>query len=212
MAIRRRGIEHIHPESELIPFKFLSPTYGVYKENLKEWANENFVRKRFPKKGQISGEEKAKIKLFFERRKNEFPEESSFLIPLLNDIKENFGVIYIEYIEEISKLSGFSPAFILGVATFYTMLEGFDGKAEIYVCNSLPCHLKGSEDILKKLVEKAEGKDVEVREWVCLGRCEFAPVVHIPYTEKSFGEVKEEDLDRIIQIALEVCPWRKNKK
>jgi len=210
--LKRKGIEHIHPPEEQIPFEFLPAEYNVYKENLKEWANELFINKKFPKKGQISDYENQKIKEIYENRKKEFEEGNSFLVPALNDIKREFGVVYLEYIEELSKLSNLSPSYILGVATFYTMLEGFDGKAEIYVCTSLPCALKGGEELIEKFKEKAEGKDVEVREWVCLGRCEFAPVVHIPYTEKSFGHVEEKDIDEIIDIAQKICPWKRNKK
>ncbi len=208
---RRKGIEHIHSPDEQIPFEFLDAEYGVYKDNLKEWANELFIKQRFPKKGSITEDELKKIESFFNSRKAEFPEGTSALLPTLNDIKKNFGVIYQEYMEKLSQLFGVSPAYVLGVASFYTMLHGFDGKAEIYVCNSLPCYLKGSEKILESFRKKAP-EDVEVREWVCLGRCEFAPVVHIPYTEKSFGNVEEEDVDKIIEIAKEACPWKKNRE
>ncbi len=208
MLKKRKGIEHIHTPEELIPFEFLEPEYGVYKDTPKEWANEHFISKRFPKKGRVEEDEKKKIKEFFELRKKEFPEGTSCLIPVLNDIKRHFGVIYIEFMEEVANLLQVPPSFVLGVATFYTMLEGFDGKPEVYVCLSLPCVLRGAEEIYRKLREKA-GEDVEVREWVCLGRCEFAPVVHIPYTEKSFGQVEEKDVDEILKIAQEECPWRK---
>ncbi len=209
--LKRKGIEHIHPTEEQVPFEFLEPKYGVYKDTLKEWANELFVQKRFPKKGKIDDEERKKIREFFDARKSEFPEETSALLPVLNDIKREFGVVYIEYMEEVAELFRVPPSFVLGVATFYTMLEGFEGKPEIYVCDSLPCNLRGSEEVLKALREKA-GSEVEVREWVCLGRCEFAPVVHIPYTEKSFGYVAPDDAEKIIEIAKQVCPWDKKNK
>ncbi|MCS7213131.1 MAG: NAD(P)H-dependent oxidoreductase subunit E [Candidatus Calescibacterium sp.] len=210
MAKRRIGITHIHSPDEQVPFEFLPAEYGVYKDNLKEWANEHYIAKRFPKKGSITEEEKNRIKSFFETRRKEFPDGTSALLPVLNDIKKNYGVVYTEYMDEVANLFGVHPSYVLGVATFYTMLEGFDGKAEIYVCNSLPCYLQGSEEILQEFLRKADD-EVEIREWVCLGRCEFAPVVHIPYTEKSFGHVTKEDVEQIIKISKEVCPWR-NKK
>lgn len=203
------GIKSIHTPEEYMPFEFLPAEYGIYRDNLKEWANEHFIQKHFPKKGNISQDEIETIKGFFEARKKQFPDETSALLPVLNDVKMKYGTIYIEYMEKIAELFNVHPSFVLGVASFYTMLEGFDGKAEIYVCNSLPCYLNGSEEILEEFKKKADD-DVEVREWVCLGRCEFAPVVHIPYTEKSFGHVTKDDVDRIIRIAKEVCPWRRN--
>lgn len=211
MSKRRIGIEHIHTPEEQIPFEFLPAEYGVYQDNLKEWANEHFIKRAFPEKGSITEEERKKIKEFFEARKKEFPEETSALLPVLNDVKMEYGVIYKEFMEEIANLFGVPPSYVLGVASFYTMLEGFDGKAEIYVCNSLPCYLRGSEEVLEEFRKKADS-EVEIREWVCLGRCEFAPVVHIPYTEKSFGYVSKEDVDEIIKIAKEVCPWRKKPR
>lgn len=207
MAKRRKGIEHIHTPEEFLPFEFLEPSYGVYKDTPKEWANEHFIQKRFPRKYKIEDYEREKIEEFFESRKKEFPEGTSCLIPVLNDIKRHFGVIYIEFMELVAELLKVPPSFVLGVATFYTMLEGFDGKPEIYVCLSLPCVLRGAEKNYHKFKEKSDG--VEVREWVCLGRCEFAPVVHIPYTEKSFGNVEESDVEKIINIAKDVCPWKK---
>lgn len=208
MAKRRIGITRVYGPEEFIPFEFLPAEYGVYDDNLKEWANEHHIQKHFPKKGDITQDEIETIRKIFERRKEEFPDETSALLPVLNDVKMRYGVIYIEYMEKIAELFGVHPSYVLGVASFYTMLEGFDGKAEIYVCNSLPCYLRGSEEILDEFRKKADS-EVEVREWVCLGRCEFAPVVHIPYTEKSFGHVTKEDVPKIIQIAKEVCPWKK---
>lgn len=210
MEKRRIGIKHIHSPEEQVPFEFIPAEYGVYKDNLKEWANEHFIQKRFPKKGGITQEEIEVIRKFFDSRKKEFPEGTSALLPVLNDIKKEYGVIYTEYMEELAKLFSVHPSYILGVATFYTMLQGFDGKAEIYICNSLPCYLKGSEEILEEFQRKADD-EVEIREWVCLGRCEFAPVVHIPYTDKTFGHVSKEDVEEIIRISKEVCPWRKRK-
>ena len=208
--MKRRAILHIHTPQEHKPFPFLEAEYGVYQDRPLEWANEHYIKKHFPAKGGITEEEKNKIKSFFEERRKEFPEGTSALLPVLNDIKRTWGVVYQEFMEYVASLFGVSPSFVLGTATFYTMLEGFDGKPEVYVCMSLPCAIQGAEKIYKKMREEGEKEGVEVRRWVCLGRCEYAPVVHIPYTPKSFGYVKEEDTQKILQVAKEVCPWKKS--
>ena len=94
---------------------------------------------------------------------------------------------------------------IYGVITFYGMLTSKEqGKYVIRLCDSLPCRLNNSEDILKviegELGIKAGGtspdKKFTLEVVPCLGLCDIAPAMMI--NDKNYGDLNKEAPQKIL--------------
>jgi NADH-quinone oxidoreductase subunit E len=113
----------------------------------------------------------------------------SKLIPILQDMQEEYKYLPEEIMTFISVALDISPSTVYGVATFYAhfTLEP-KGRHVIKVCDGTACHVKKSEGILAAL-EKSLGLSRERRTTedmlftletvACLGACGLAPAVVI---------------------------------
>jgi NADH-quinone oxidoreductase subunit E len=120
-----------------------------------------------------------------------YPSQNRFsaIMPLLTLAqKQNSGYLTPEVFEYLAKFLNVSTMAFYEVANFYSMYHlNPVGKYVIYVCNSIMCMVKGSEDVynLCKKLTKSEGMDVSadnlfsVKKVECLGACVNAPAVKI---------------------------------
>jgi NADH-quinone oxidoreductase subunit E len=111
------------------------------------------------------------------------------LIPILQDMQEEYKYLPEEIMTFISVALGISPSTVYGVATFYAhfTLEP-KGKHVIKVCDGTACHVKKSEGILSALQKQlglSDGKKTTddmiftLETVACLGACGLAPAVVI---------------------------------
>ena len=119
---------------------------------------------------------------------NEHKGEKWGLIPLLQEIQENFGYIPPESIEPVAKALNLFPSQVQGVITFYS---GFalkpKGKYVLKLCRGTACHVKGSRNILrmmKKELNLEEGEtspdyQFTLETVACLGACFLAPTMTV---------------------------------
>lgn len=130
------------------------------------------------------------------------------LIYILHDIQDTHPQHYIseEAVDAVAKYLNVPPNHIYGVLTFYTMYSTSPrGKNIIRLCESPPCYIKGSDNILRKLkvllgVETGETtKDglFTLELCACLGVCGNAPVMMI--NEDVYGDLTEEKVEEIIE-------------
>jgi NADH-quinone oxidoreductase subunit E len=120
-----------------------------------------------------------------------YPEgkHKSALLPLLHFIqKENGGWLSSEAMDYAAELLKIAPIEVYEVATFYSMYNLQPvGKTVFEVCQTGPCMLRGSDEIVAYIHEKlgikpgqttADGlftlKVVE-----CLGACGYAPMMQL---------------------------------
>ena len=108
------------------------------------------------------------------------------LIPLLQEIQEEFGYIPPETILPVADALKLAPSEVQGVIEFYS---GFSltpkGKHVFKVCCGTACHVKGSKTILntiKKELHIKEGETSEDYQYsletvACLGACFLAPAM-----------------------------------
>ncbi|HMP86568.1 MAG TPA: NAD(P)H-dependent oxidoreductase subunit E [Lacibacter sp.] len=111
------------------------------------------------------------------------------LLPLLHLIqKENGGWLSTEAMDYAAGLLQIKPIEVYEVATFYSMYNLQPvGKTVLEVCQTGPCMLRGSDDILAHIYDRlgirpgettADGlftlKAVE-----CLGACGYAPMLQL---------------------------------
>ena len=137
-----------------------------------------------------------------------YPEgkQKSALIPLLHLAQEEFGGwLSVESMDYVASLLKLQPIEVYEVATFYSMYNLKPvGKYIFEVCQTGPCMLNGSDQIIDYIKQKlnigggettADGlftlKTVE-----CLGACGYAPMMQLG---KNFREhLTKEKVDQII--------------
>lgn len=133
--------------------------------------------------------------------------EKDNLIYILHDIQDTHPQHYIseEAVQAVAEYLNLPPNHIYGVLTFYTMYSTKPrGQNIIRLCESPPCYIKGSENILRKLkillgVETGETtKDgvFTLELCACLGVCGNAPVMMV--NNDVYGDLTEERVEEII--------------
>jgi len=142
-----------------------------------------------------------------------YPEgkQKSALIPLLHMAqKENGGWLSAEAMDYVASLLSIEPIEVYEVATFYTMFNLHPvGKHIFEVCQTGPCMLRGSDDLIAHIRSKlnigpgettADGmftlKLVE-----CLGACGYAPMMQLGENYREHLTI--EKVDAMIEKALQ---------
>ncbi len=144
--------------------------------------------------------------MFLEICQKYTPEKDN-LIYILHDIQDTHPQHYIseEAVQIVADYLKVPPNHIYGVLTFYTMYSTKPrGKNIIRLCESPPCYIKGSENILRKLkillgVETGETtKDglFTLELCACLGVCGNAPVMMV--NNDVYGDLTEEKVEEIV--------------
>lgn len=138
-----------------------------------------------------------------------YPEgkQKSALIPLLHLAQEqNGGWLSAEAMDHVAELLQLKPIEVYEVATFYSMYNLKPvGKHLFEVCQTGPCMLRGSDNIIEYIKAKlgiavgettADGlftlKTVE-----CLGACGYAPMMQLGKFYKE--HLTPEKVDQIIE-------------
>jgi NADH-quinone oxidoreductase subunit E len=119
-----------------------------------------------------------------------YPHKQAVTLPALHLVQESLRCVPLEAVREIADLIEVSPAQVHDAMTFYGFFRTETnplGQTRLWVCRSLPCMLRGSDELLDRLSDKlgvapggttADGKiTLEFAE--CIGACEGAPCVLI---------------------------------
>lgn len=131
----------------------------------------------------------------------------SALIPLLHMAQEeNNGWLSVEAMDYVAQLLSIKPIEVYEVATFYSMYNLKPvGRYMFEVCQTGPCMLNGSDNIIKYIYEKLGIKPGEtssdgmftLKTVECLGACGYAPMMQLG---KNFREhLTKEKVDAIIE-------------
>lgn len=138
-----------------------------------------------------------------------YPEgkQKSALLPLLHLAQETFGGwLSVETMDYVASLLHIEPIEVYEVATFYSMYNLKPvGKYMFEVCQTGPCMLNGSDDIIKYIGDTLAIKPGEttadglfsLKTVECLGACGYAPMMQLG---KTFREhLTKEKVDAIIE-------------
>lgn len=124
-----------------------------------------------------------------------YGKERKNLLPVLQDVKRVKNYLSRSDISEIAAEMGLSSAHVYGVASFYHFLDlEARGQNIIWVCKTISCYMKGSNDILLALEDALKIKVGETTsdgkftllQTNCIGWCHKGPAMLIndePYTE-----------------------------
>ena len=144
-----------------------------------------------------------------ERIVQQYPEgkHKSALIPVLHLAQEEFGGwLSADTMDYVASVLNLQPIEVYEVATFYSMYNLKPvGRYMFEVCQTGPCMLNGSDNIIKYIYEKLGIKPGEtsadgmftLKTVECLGACGYAPMMQLG---KTFREhLTKEKVDAIIE-------------
>ena len=130
----------------------------------------------------------------------------SALLPVLHLAQQEFGGwLSSDTMDYVASLLKLEPIEVYEVATFYSMYNLKPvGKYIFEVCQTGPCMLNGSDDIIKYINEKLGIKPGEttsdglftLKTVECLGACGYAPMMQMGKTYRE--DLTEEKINSII--------------
>jgi NADH-quinone oxidoreductase subunit E len=133
--------------------------------------------------------------------------QKSALVPLLLMAQENFeGWLSTDTMNYVASLLHLDPIEVYEVATFYSMFNLKKvGKHVFEVCQTGPCMLNGSEDIIRYINISLNIKPGEttpdgmftLKTVECLGACGYAPMMQLGKTYRE--HLTKEKIDNIIE-------------
>ena len=145
----------------------------------------------------------------FNRLVARYPEgkQKSALLPVLHLAQESFGGwLSAETMDYVAELLNIEPIEVYEVATFYSMYNLKPvGKYMFEVCQTGPCMLRGSDDIIAYIgatlgIKPGETTDdgmFTLKTVECLGACGYAPMMQLG---KHYREhLTKEKVDAIIE-------------
>jgi NADH-quinone oxidoreductase subunit E len=136
-----------------------------------------------------------------------YPNKQAVTLPALHLVHDAYRCVPLEAIREIADLLDLSPAEVHDTMSFYGFFRDEQtplGRTRLWVCRSLPCMLRGGEELLDNLCQKlgtkpgettADGK-VSLEFAECLGACEGAPCVLV--NDEHRMNLSLENLDSLV--------------
>ena len=133
--------------------------------------------------------------------------QKSAVIPVLHLAQQEFGGwLSTETMDYVASLLKLAPIEVYEVATFYSMYNLKPvGKYMFEVCQTGPCMINGSDEIVKYIYDKLGIKPGETSEdgmftlktVECLGACGYAPMMQMG---KNYREhLTKEKVDAIVE-------------
>lgn len=207
-----------------IPFK--NPKWagntGEFDLTEEQVRGEDFVGTRPAHGGHASGagtmpymlaEKKPQAPLFegeygdrLEKILSRYPTKQAALLPALGLAQEIRGHVSPESMDEVAEALELSPAYVRGVATFYTMYNKRPvGRHLVQVCTNISCNLAGADDVVDaflrytdtELGETSEDGNFTVIEAECLAACGFPTCVQI--NSRYFENVTPSEVPKICE-------------
>lgn len=146
--------------------------------------------------------EQEKLRDIFSRHKG----NQSDLIPILQDVQEEFGYISREAMTEAADYLKLPACSVYGVVTFYTQFHlARQGKHKIKVCRGTACHVRGGNSIMKAVGRKLGIRPGETTEdyrfslegVACFGSCALAPVMVV--NGEAHGRMTSEKAEALLE-------------
>jgi NADH-quinone oxidoreductase E subunit len=142
----------------------------------------------------------------FEKILSRYPTKQAALLPALGLAQEVRGHVSPQTMDRVAELLELAPAYVRGVATFYTMYNKAPvGRYLVQVCTNISCNLCGADDVLEAFLrytdtdlgETSEDGNFTVVEAECLAACGFPTCVQI--NSRYFENVGPADVPGIIE-------------
>jgi NADH-quinone oxidoreductase E subunit len=140
-----------------------------------------------------------------EELQKRYPTSQALVLPVLWIVQEQEGYISEESMKYVATLLHIPFGHILGVVSFYTMLQKKRiGKYHIEVCTNVSCMLRGSGKILEHIEQRlgiSVGETSPDKKWTlseaeCMGSCGTAPMLAIG--DEYYENLTLEKIDKLI--------------
>ena len=137
----------------------------------------------------------------------EYPKAA--MLPVLWLVQENQGYVSQEAEAWVARILGVARSYVREAVSFYNMYHTKPvGRRELRVCTSLPCLLRGADDLLDRIKESLKispgettpDQQVTLTEVECLCACEMSPMAQLD--ERFVGPLEGETVNTLIQDAL----------
>lgn len=135
-----------------------------------------------------------------------YPERRSAVLPALRLAQERYGWLSPAALREVADALGLTPAYCLGVASFYDMfhLEPV-GRHTVEVCTNVSCALAGAQQVLEaferelgvRAGETTADGEVTLRTIECAGGCGWATVVVLDHRYRE--RIDADDVPAIVE-------------
>jgi len=142
----------------------------------------------------------------FDKILTRYPDARAALLPVLNLAQEVRGHVSPEAMDRVGELLDLAPAYVRGVATFYTMYNKRPvGRFLIQVCTNISCNLCGADEVMDAFLrysstdpgETSEDGEFTVMEAECLAGCGFPTCVQI--NSRYYENVKAGDIPSLCE-------------
>jgi NADH-quinone oxidoreductase subunit E len=121
-----------------------------------------------------------------------YPDRHSVSIPALWAVQERYGWCTPEGIRQAAAVMRVTPAYLESVASFYDLLHIEPVEShKVAVCTNIACWMRGGDELLEAFRAAAEGEDVFVTRFECLGACDIAPMASID--QSYYGPLAVDD-------------------
>ncbi|HEX3690570.1 MAG TPA: NAD(P)H-dependent oxidoreductase subunit E [Solirubrobacteraceae bacterium] len=140
-----------------------------------------------------------------------YPDRRSAAIPSLHAAQAVHGWCSPEAIQQVAAVMRLTPAYLTSVASFYDMFELHPKHThDVFVCTNISCSILGADEFYDAMAAAAEGQDVDVRSFECLGACDIGPMASVD--GEYVGPLELADAERIVEDLAAGRPVLKDKQ
>ena len=127
-----------------------------------------------------------------------YPDRRSAAIPALHAAQAVHGWCSPEAIDQVAAVMRLTPAYLTSVASFYDMFELHPKHTnDVFVCTNISCSILGADEFYDAMAVAAEGQDIDVRSFECLGACDIGPMASV--NGEYVGPLQVADAERIVE-------------
>lgn len=139
---------------------------------------------------------KSKFKRQVDNILSSFTQDRSNLIPILQQVQQEFGYLSEEAMRAIADFLCLSSSTVYSISTFYTQFKLTpSGRNSVKVCRGTACHVRGGAQLLRDIERRLyikpgeTTKDLEysMETVACIGACALAPVMII--NDRVYGKM-----------------------
>jgi NADH-quinone oxidoreductase subunit E len=127
-----------------------------------------------------------------------YPDRRSAATPALHAAQAVYGWCSPTGIEQVACVMRLTPAYLTSVASFYDMFKLTPKPAtDVFVCTNISCSLLGADEFHEAMLAAADGEDINVASFECLGACDIAPMASV--NGEYVGPLALDDAERIVE-------------
>jgi NADH-quinone oxidoreductase subunit E len=127
-----------------------------------------------------------------------YPDRRSAVMAALHAAQAVHGWCSPAAIDQVAAVMRVTPAYVTSVASFYDMYKLTPKPVDdVFVCTNISCSLLGADEFHEAMMAAAQGEDINVASFECLGACDIAPMASV--NGEYVGPLTTEDAKAIVE-------------